>query len=161
METETIIRSGMGYEPPEEDIWELKDALEYFEINHKRNRLITSEILHTWDKSRNSDFLLQIEYLRTKYPIKVTNSKDDILIRIPKKVIPFLMNESPECTGRIRRKLIEEAIKNMDFEELNQLIPTKKYILERRLRQDKIMRNFFTKHLDKIKLEIYPKILLK
>jgi|GEM_PF-4970703 len=159
-QTETILRQGSGYNPM--DIWDLDSEIKDFEENHKKNKLVTKEILSGWEKSRNSDFLLFWEYLRTKYPeIKVTSSPESIIFKIPRRIIPELINECPDCPGRIRRSLIQKAMKELNFEELNELLPTKSYILERRLKQDKIMRNFFSKYSSQLKIKTYSGIGLK
>ena len=103
----------------------------YFEKSLKRNKLIVEEILRNWEKSRNSDLLLFFEYLRTKYPdIQVTSSELNIIFKFPKHLFPELFFESPENTGRIRRK----------FNEKGKYLPTDPRVIIKRLKKEKYLR---------------------
>ena len=111
--------------------------IEYFEDDFNKNKTIVKEILETWDPATNDDALLYFEFLRTKFQdIKVTSGPKDILIRIPKRLIINFHITSPESVTRARRKL----------NELGVGLPTRRAIFIRRMKRQKVLRQYFRDH---------------
>lgn len=103
----------------------------YFEKSLKKNKLIVEEILRCWEKSRNSDFLLFFEYLRTKYPeIQVTSSEFNIIFKFPKHLFPELFFECPDTPGRLRRLYNSKGL----------FLPSDKRVIIRRMKREKYLR---------------------
>lgn len=144
---EIIERKGFGYKDlPKLDLSESEmiQSLEEYKENQKRKKLLVQEVLEGWDLCRNNDRILDIECLRTEFQdIQVTSGKDNIVIRIPRKLILSL--PSPEAYTRIRRSLILSAIKEDDMSKVGRLIPTNLNILNRRLKREKVLREYFKK----------------
>jgi len=138
---ETIIRNGFGYIPVPE-VWNLNNELKELKENLKKKKKIVKEVLTKWSPSRNNYRLLDFECLRTEFEdIVLTSSEKYIIFKIPKEIVPFLT--SPETYARVSRSLISEAIKKEDIELINQLIPTNKAVLERRMKREILLRKYF------------------
>lgn len=108
------------------------DEIQKFDENHKKYKLIVQDILENWDKSTNNDVLLYFEVLRYLELIKITSSRDDIIIRIKKAVVPFI--PSPESITRARRALNSIGIG----------LPTSKAVFLRRMRRQDSIRKYFS-----------------
>lgn len=108
------------------------DEFAYFEKNLKKSKLMVEEILRGWEKARNSDFLLFLEYLRVKYPeIEVTSSERNIIFKFPKKIIKELYFECPDGAGRLRRK----------FNSKGKYMPTDNRVIMHRMKKEKYLRS--------------------
>ena len=148
---ETILRKGFGYVPFTEWVEDGNKLIESFDESHKRRKLITKEVLEVWDKSRNNDRLMDWEALRVEFPddIEVVkgklkkNGKTATFFKISDECVPFL--PSPESYTRARRSLISDAMKKGDVESLKKLMPTDPTVIERRMKREKAIRNYFSR----------------
>ena len=129
--TEHIERDNSIYEPFDWGIDFTKQEFKEFEERHLENNKIVEKILYGWEISRNSDFLLFIEFLRFKYGIRLTNSKEDVIIHLPRKLVrEELFFECPDASGRIRRK----------FNQKDKYLPNRKDVIIRRSKSEKFLR---------------------
>jgi hypothetical protein len=131
METEKIERQGMGYKPSID--W--GETGENFEEQLKKNKLVIQEILESYDKATNSDIVLLFEFWNLTEQIKITESQDheEVIIRIRKDKVPFMT--SPETISRVRRLLNAKGLG----------LPTNNAVFVRRMRRQKVLRNYFSK----------------
>ncbi len=130
--TEHIVREGINYIPFDYGINFNNSEFKEFNERHLKNNLIINKILDSWEPSRNYDFLLFFEYLRTKYPeVILTSGKDYIIFKLPRKLIwEIIINEYPDVSGRIRRKIQSKG----------NYLPTRKDVIVRRSKSEKFLR---------------------
>jgi len=130
---EKIEREGMGYKDKEKIDWGNEIAVEDFEKSHKKYKLIIKEILESYDKATNSDFVLCFEFWNLMDMIKVTESRDrkEVIIRIKKDKVPYIV--VPESIRRARQALNAEGIG----------LSSNPIVLERRKRRCKIIKDYF------------------
>ena len=129
---ERIERSGLGYK--NEIDW--GDSIsENFEEEHKKHKLAIKEILESYPKATNNDFILYIEFLNLMNMIKITESKDrkEVIIRIEKSKVPFIT--VPESVRRARQSLNAQGIG----------LATNLEVLEMRKSRSKAIRNYFAR----------------
>jgi len=105
---EHIERDGWGYKNLDKlDLTE-EEIIETFDENHKRYKSMIKEILEDYPLATNSDFILQIEFLRLLGFCTVTHSKENFVFKIPRNMIKFIPN--PECSSRVRRSLNAKGV---------------------------------------------------
>jgi len=129
---EKIERNGFEYEPPEIEI----DEIQKFAENHGKYKNIVREVLEGWEKATNNDVLLYFEVLKCLELIKITYSKEDVIIHIKYPDVPYI--PSPESITRARRSLNEKKIG----------LPTSKAIFLRRMKRQSTIRQFFSGKFD-------------
>lgn len=139
-----IERKGFGYTPI--SYGEEEELIEEFSQSQRKKKLVVKEVLETWSPARNSDVLLVWEAWRTEFPeIEVTTGKDNIIFKIPKRIVKLLT--SPETYTRARRQLISEIYKegllSNNFEEFKKLIPTNKSVIELRKKRERVIMEYF------------------
>jgi len=114
----------------------------------KKKQEIVKYVLEGYELARNYDTVMELECLRTEFPmIQVTGGKDNIIFKFPRKWIRIIIRTPLEDYRRARQKLIESAIKENNQEELNNLLPTIQEIRERRIKKRKLLREYFSKRL--------------
>lgn len=127
-----ILRVGFGYKAPTEYELENDKDVSEFEEQHRQHKALVKEILECWKPATNSDALLYLEYLRTKFSsIEVTSGKDNIIFKIPREIIKKLV--SPESITRARRSLNNLGIG----------LPTNPAIIIKRKRREKAIKKYF------------------
>ena len=131
---EKVVRKGHGYQPIDE-AWDedIGEIYEQVKAGFGKRTNIVKECL-SWMPCRDNDRFLDLEALRTEFPeIKVTSSKENLIYKIPKKLLKFL--PSPESYSRIRRKLNEKG----------EFLSENPNVIERRKKREKAYRKFFQK----------------
>jgi hypothetical protein len=125
---ERILRVGFGYTPFDYG----EDTNEEDVLNLRKNQPLIKEILETYDKSTNNDVILYFEFLRMKLEdIEVTSSKDNVIFKIPKKIVKYI--PSPETVTRCRRVLNKKGIG----------LPTDNSVFIRRMKRQASIRKYF------------------
>lgn len=108
--------------------------IEEFEKKVELKKILVEKVLKRWEKTTNSDRLLDFECLRAEFPeIEITTDKKTIYIRIPKKLMKFL--PSPESYRRQRQSLNQQG----------KCCPTDEKVRIRRQRQNRVIKRFYGK----------------
>lgn len=131
---ERIERVGFGYKPIPEvyEYTESLSELKEFSESHKRRKEIVRQVLDGWIPARNSDVLMYWECLRTEFPdIQLTSSNENIIFKIPKRLIKFL--PSSESYRRPRQQFNAKGL----------LLPTDPLVIEKRRAREKAIRTYF------------------
>ena len=128
--SEVILRNGVGYFPVI-DIEE-EQILAEFKEDHQKYKLLVKEIINSWDKSSNNDFLLYIEVLRMLDLCEVTQSKENIILKFKKDKIKYI--PSSESISRSRRA----------WNQSGECLPSNPRILELRRKRESAIRRYFS-----------------
>lgn len=138
---EKVVREGWGYKDmPKLDLEEI-EIIKQFNEDHKKSKSIVKEILECYPLATNNYFILQIEFLRVLELLEVTSGKDNFVFKIPRDKIKFI--PSPESITRASRSLISDAIKEDNYELLKKIVPQNPIVFEKRIRREKIIREYF------------------
>ena len=110
----------------------------------KTKQEIVQHVLEGYELARNNDTVMELECLRTEFPcIEVTSGKDNIIFKFPRKWLRAILLTPFEDYRRCRQKLIADAIEIGDKEKLDLLLPTDPEVRERRIKKQKVLREYF------------------
>ena len=138
---EKIERKGWGYKDmPKLDLEE-ETIIKQFDENHKQIKSIIKEVLEYYPLATNNDFVLQIEVLRVLGLLEVTPGSLNFVFKIPREKIKNVI--SPESVTRARRRLIQEAMKDDNYELLKKIVPQNPIVFQRRIKREKALREYF------------------
>jgi hypothetical protein len=128
---EKIEREGTGYKDLEK--YELTESEEVgnFGFEHAKYKKIIQEICESWSPATNNDFFLYIEVLRCLDLAKVTQGKDNYIIKIPRDKLKCIV--SSESVRRARQSLNSKGL----------CLPTNKLVIERRSKREKAIKKYF------------------
>ena len=111
---------------------------------------LVKDVLEGYESARNYDTILELECLRMEFPvIEVTSGKDNIIFKFPRKWLRAILITPFEDYRRARQKLIQNAIDNNDKELLEKLLPTIPEIRARRIKKQKVLREYLSARLIK------------
>ena len=128
---ESVEREKYGYNQMEKLDFIEEEIIKEFDEDHKRYKAIVREILETWEKSTNNDFLLYIETLRVLDLLQTTSGKDNFVFKIPRDKIKYI--PSPESITRARRSLNAVGVG----------LPTNLEVMKRRMKRHKALQKYF------------------
>lgn len=138
---EKVIRQGWGYKDMSRLDLEEIEIIKQFDEDHKQNKSIVREILEYYPLATNNDFILYIEALRVLGLLEVTSGKDNFIFKIPRDKVRYII--SPESVTRARRSLIQEALKDDNYELLKKIVPQNPAVFNRRIKREKVLREYF------------------
>lgn len=105
---------------------------------------IVKFVLEGYELARNHDTVMELECLRMEFPvIEVTSGKDNIIFKFPRKWIRAILQTPLEDYRRMRQKLIQDAVEEGNKELLNKLLPTDPEIRARRIKKQRVLREYF------------------